>query len=465
MRPLPRSLGLRLLLGGAGWIAVALVASWVFIFASFSSLIEDERRADLQASLNRIVAEIDPDSAQPIGEGPLTDPRYDTPLSGVYWQVEDLDNGQVARSRSLWDIELPVGRAGDGRAVVSQLTVPDRPLLIVLTQTIRVARADGSERAFQVSVAEERSLDDDPVTKFGTTLALFLSIIAVALFIAALVQVAVGLRPLTTLQHNIAAVRRGEAERLPEGSTLELRPVTSQINDLLDAQEATIGFARERAADLAHGLKTPLAVLGATADRLHEQGDTANAETLSMLTEQMNERIDYQLRIARLRFRTRARGISSSINDTVLRSVAVLRKGRDGERITWMVNLEDRLEVDIDSHDLMELVGIVLENAEKWARSKVSIRGTRIEDSVELVVEDDGKGLTDDEIEKLGQRGVRLDEQSEGHGLGLAIAFEILRLNRGGIEMGRSALGGLSVKTRFVAKGRAPAEDAANHRT
>jgi signal transduction histidine kinase len=465
VRPLPRSLGLRLLLGGAGWIAVALVASWIFIFTSFSTLIEDERRAGLQASLDRIVAEIDPDAAEPIGEGPLTDPRYDTPLSGVYWQVEDLDTGNVVRSRSLWDIELPAGRVGDGRAVVSQLSVPDRPLLIVLSQTIRVTRTDGGERAFQVSVAEERSLEDDPVTKFGTTLALFLSILAVTLFMAALVQVAVGLRPLTTLQHDIAAVRRGEAERLPEGSTLELRPVTSQINDLLDAQEATIGFARERAADLAHGLKTPLAVLGATADRLREQGDTENAETLGLLTEQMNDRIDYQLRIARLRFRTRARGISSSINEAVLRSVAVLRKGRDGERINWAVNLEDRLEVDIDSHDLMELVGIVLENAEKWARSKVAIRGVRLEDTVELVVEDDGKGLTDDEIEKLGQRGVRLDEQSEGHGLGVAIALEILRLNHGGIEMGRSSLGGLSVKTRFVAKGKASTEGASRHRS
>jgi signal transduction histidine kinase len=148
----------------------------------------------------------------------------------------------------------------------------------------------------------------------------------------------------------------------------------------------------------------------------------------------------------------------------VLRSVAVLRKGRDGERINWAVNLEDRLEVDIDSHDLMELVGIVLENAEKWARSKVAIRGVRLEDTVELVVEDDGKGLTDDEIEKLGQRGVRLDEQSEGHGLGIAIALEILRLNHGGIEMGRSSLGGLAVKTRFVAKGKASIQGAPGHR-
>ena len=463
MRLLPRSLGLRLLLGGAAWIAVALLASWIFIFASFSALIDEDRRADLQASLSRIVAAIDPDSSEPIGDGPLTDPRYDTPLSGTYWQVEDLDSGTITRSRSLWDVELPKGGTGGGLAVMSQVNLPDQPLLVVLSQTIRMARSSGEERHFQVSVAEERSFEDDPVTQFGTTLGLFLVILALTLIGAAMIQVVVGLRPLRTLQHNIAAVRDGVAERLPESRTLELQPVTAQINDLLDAQEATIGFGRERAADLAHGLKTPLAVIGATADRLREQGDTANADTLRLLTDQMNERVDFQLRLARLRFRTRAQGVSSSINEAVLRSVAVLRKGRDGERVNWVVNLEDRLEVDIDTHDLMELIGIVLENAQKWARNRVSILGARHGDAVDLVVEDDGEGMTDDQIVKLGKRGVRLDERSEGHGMGIAIAFEILRLNRGGMEMGRSGLGGLAVKMSFVAKGRAPHEGAPNH--
>jgi signal transduction histidine kinase len=450
------SLRLRLLLGGALWIAFALAASWLFIFASFSSLIEDERRSDLQASLDRIVAEIDPDSTEPIAEGPLRDPRYDTPLSGVYWQVEDIESGEIIRSRSLWDIELPSGDDRNGPAILRQVAVLDGPTLIVLSQTIRVARSNGDERRFQVSVAEERSTGDDPITYFGTTLALFLTILALLLFLAAWVQVRVGLRPLATLGRDIAAVRRGDAERLPESPTLELKPVTGQVNELLDAQEATISFVRERAADLAHGLKTPLAVLGATADRLRERGDRENAETLRLLTDQMNERIDYQLRIARLRFRTRAQGVSSSINDVVLRSVSVLRKGRDGERINWVVDLDDRLDADIDQHDLMELVGIVLENAQQWARERVAIRGARLDDTLELLVEDDGDGLTDEQIEKLGQRGIRLDERSEGHGMGIAIAFEILRLNRGNIEMGRSPMGGLSVRMTFVAKGRAP---------
>lgn len=445
-----KSLRVRLLLGGAVWIALALVASWLFIVANFTTMIESERRSDLQASLNRIVAEIDPDATPVVGEGPLTDPRYDTPLSGVYWQIEDLDTGDLIRSRSLWDVRLPQLERADGRAAINQVTSAEGITLIVMSQLVRVARRDGSERSLGIAVAEERETDDDPVFHFGTTLALFLAALAVALFVAAVAQVHIGLRPLGVLRRQIGAVRRGDAERLPQSATLELQPVTEQVNDLLDAQEATIDFARQRAADLAHGLKTPLAVLGATADRLRDDGDVPSADTLRMLTEQMNARIDYQLRIARLRYRTRAQGVHASVNDAVLRSVAVLRKGYDGDHINWAIDLEDRLDVDMDSHDLMELMGILLENASEWAREGIAIRGSRLEGSIILTVEDDGEGLSDEQIAKLGERGVRLDERSHGEGLGLAIAFEIMRLNRGSLTLGRAAMGGLRVEVQMT---------------
>ena len=447
------SLRLRLLLGGAAWIVVALIASWVFIVANFAAMIENDRRSDLQAGLNRIIAELDPDSTPVIGDGPLTDPRYDTPLSGVYWQVEDIDTASVLRSRSLWDIALPHLEIADGRSSLNQIVTGDGVTLIVLSQLVRMQRSNGGERRLVVAVAEERETEDDPVARFGTTLALFLSALAAALFVAAMAQVNIGLRPLGLLRQQIAAIRRGDAERLPHSSTLELQPVTQQVNDLLDGQEATIAFARQRAADLAHGLKTPLAVLGATADRLGAGGDVSGAETLRMLTDQMNARIDYQLRIARLRYRTRAQGANASLNDAILRSVSVLRKGHDGERINWAIHLQDQLEVNMDSHDLMELVGILLENAGQWAAHRVSIHGGRSEGFVPLTLEDDGDGMSDEQITKIGERGVRLDERSHGQGLGLAIAFEILRLNRGSMTLGHSQMGGLRVDLKIAAEG------------
>jgi signal transduction histidine kinase len=255
------------------------------------------------------------------------------------------------------------------------------------------------------------------------------------------------MQPLRTLRHQISAVRQGSSSRLTPAGLKELDPVVEQINELLEAQEAAIAFARERAADLAHGLKTPLAVLSATAERFRQTDERADADLLQMLTDQMNARIDYQLKIARLRFRTRAQGAAASLNEAVLRSVAVLRKSPQGEHLNWLVDLNEQLKVDMDEHDLMELVGIILENATQWASRGIEVTCLRQEGQAELIVQDDGVGLNEEDIAKLGARGVRLDQSSQGDGIGLAIAHEVVRLNRGRISITAAEAGGLRVST------------------
>lgn len=438
------SLRFRLLLWGAGSLAVTLLVVGVVILSSFNAAIDAERRDDLSASLDRLTAALDPDAVELAGPAPLTDPRYDTPLSGLYWQINDRDTGDVVRSRSLWDEELPLASpiAAGGVGQLSQIDGPNQQKLVVLTRAITIEGSKG-ERHFNVAVAEERNQDGDPIQSFGLSLVVALLALGVVLLAAAGLQMHFGLRPLETLRRQIAGIRHGERPRLPETNIVELEPVVQQINELLEGQEATIAFARERAADLAHGLKTPLAVLSASAERLRTTPSTlADADLLGMLATQMNERIDYQLRIARLRFRTRARGASSSLNDVVLRSVAVLRRSEAGERLNWLIDLEQDLRADVDEHDLMELAGVLLENASQWASGSVRVNGLRRDDQVEFVVEDDGSGVSDEQISRLGERGFRLDESSAGQGLGLAIAFEIVRLNHGLFAAGRSRLGG-----------------------
>jgi signal transduction histidine kinase len=444
-----QSLRLRLLLGGALWIAAALVVAGFFIVASFSASIEQERRDDLEASLDRLTASIDSAGPELAAADPLSDPRYDTPLSGLYWQVDDVDRGQSIRSRSLWDQSLS-GAPTSPKGALSEIKGPDGRALIVLRRDVEVV-GDNGTRHYSVAVAEARDQDKHPFEAFTQDLILAFAILGVALLVAMMLQVHFGLRPLRSLKQQIAGVRQGLTPHLPRTRTDELVPVVEQINELIDAQEATIQFARDRAADLAHGLKTPLAVLSASSERLRQSGDQANGDLLQLLAQQMDARIDYQLRIARLRFRTRAQGTSASLNDAVLRSVAVLRKSPQGERLNWLVDLEPDLRADIDEHDLMELVGIVLENASQWAAGSVEIRGARHDGWIEFVTQDDGAGVSDEEISRLGTRGYRLDEQVPGDGLGLAIGSEILRLNRGTLHISRGAPGGLRVVIRLTA--------------
>ena len=439
------SLRLRLLLLGALSIVVALVVAGFFILSSFSASIEAERRDDLQGRLDRLTAAIDLTAVDLAAPQPLADAAYDVPLGGLYWQIKDIDSGKVVRSRSLWDYELPSATAVQPDATLFEAPGPDQGRVIVLSRQVTV-EGDGATRHLSVAVAESRNRDDDPIQRFGTNLMVALCVVAIVLLLAATIQVHFGLRPLGILRRQIGDIRVGAMQRLPTAGAAELEPVVGQINELLEAQEATIAFARERASDLAHGLKTPLAVLSASSDRLRASGDRANADLLQMLAEQMNARIDYQLRIARLRFRTRAQGTSSSLNEIILRSVAVLRRSPEGERLNWVVDLKQALRMDIDEHDLMELSGIVLENAAKWAATRVLVTGQRRGPEVELCVEDDGVGISDEQIARLGERGLRLDESMPGEGIGLAIAFEVARLNRGAIRVDRSYLGGARLR-------------------
>jgi signal transduction histidine kinase len=188
-------------------------------------------------------------------------------------------------------------------------------------------------------------------------------------------------------------------------------------------------------------------------------GQRAEADIIRMLGEEMNERIQYQLKLSRLRIRSQSQGVQSSINDAVLRSVSVLRKTPQGEHLNWRVDLGESIEVDVDEHDLMEMIGVLLENACKWAMTRVDVVATKGGDMAKLRVDDDGGGLTDAQIASLGERGRRLDQSRPGEGLGLAIVFEIVRLNNGRLDLARSPLGGLQVELQLPLAGLRDAEE------
>nr|WP_295890857.1 HAMP domain-containing sensor histidine kinase [uncultured Devosia sp.] len=444
-----RSLRLRMMGLAVVWVAVSLIAAGLALQYLFSINIERTSREDMEAALSRLAAVIVPTTATPSLSVPLPDPRYATPFGGRYWQIEALDNGEIARSRSLWDFVLDA-HAGDN--TVHYDNGPDNRHLILLTRRLEIEGAGGS-RAYLVTVGQDHGPMHAAAQRFGRDVTRVLLLLGGLIILAAWLQIKLGLAPIRRVKTAIEAVRRGDVGRLEGQFPSELNPLVQEVNGLLEARETMMERARARAADLAHGLKTPLAAVDGIADRIREKGGHADADLLQDLTFEMSERIDYQLRLAALRVRTSSHAARSSLNTAVIRTLTVLKKTGRGEGLHWIAELTDDCWVDIHRQDLMELVGVTLENAAKWASSRVTVR-TSCEDGQAMVeVCDDGPGIPHEQLQSLGVRGRRLDESLPGSGLGLAIAAEILDINHGSMSFSRAQIGGLIVTLRLPLAG------------
>lgn len=438
------------------WVVVSLIAAGLALQYLFSINIERTSRQDMEAALSRLAAVIVPTTATPSLSVPLPDPRYATPFGGRYWQIEALDNGEIARSRSLWDFVIKAS-AGDG--TVHYDAGPDNRHLILLTRRLEIEGEDGS-RAYLVTVGEDHGPLHEAAQRFGRDVTQVLLLLGGLIILAAWLQIKLGLAPIRRVKLAIEAVRRGDVSRLEGRFPSELNPLVQEVNGLLEARESMMDRARARAADLAHGLKTPLAAVDGIANRIREKGGQADADLLQDLTFEMSERIDYQLRLASLRLRTSAHAARSSLNTAVIRTLTVLKKTGRGEGLHWTAELTDDCWVDIHRQDLMELVGVTLENAAKWASSRVTVRTSCDDGQAVVEVCDDGPGIPEEQLQSLGVRGRRLDESLPGSGLGLAIAAEILEINRGSMSFSRAQIGGLIVTLRLPLSGQpAPAVD------
>jgi signal transduction histidine kinase len=430
-------------------VTLALVLAGIAISYLFAASIERRVQEDLSARLNRVVALLEPGDLEASLARPLEDPRYDTPFGGLYWLVDGLSSEEGARSRSLWDFDLtvPTGDLAGGQPAYLLLPGPSGQELAALARVISFP----GEARYLVVVAEDRAPIAASIDRFSRELTLGLLILGAVLVAAAWLQVSLGLRPLNAIREGLQRVRTGKERSLSGDFPSEVEPLVEEVNSLVRSHDLAIDFARARAADLAHGLKTPLAVLGTTAEDLRAKGEAETARLLDELTAGMSDRIDYQLRLSRLRIRTRSQVYSASVEETVSRTVEVLKRTREGEGLRWEMAIEPGLHVDLDRHDLIELLGVILENAAKWGRSVVAIEAKREGAMVAISVEDDGPGVPEGLAEQLGKRGHRLDEGKPGAGLGLAIAREIVGLNEGTIAFGQSARGGFAVRLELPA--------------
>ena len=440
------SLRLRLIAGGIVAILVALTVAGGGLVLLFERHVTRSLADDLDVHLKQLLAgiDIDPQGQLVITRSP-TDPRFADPLSGLYWQVTD-DRGQFLRSRSLWDtrLVLPNDELSPGELHHHEISGPAHARLLVAER--RVFLTVGNRRTpVRVAVAADLARVSQAAIAFGRDLIIALGLLGLVLAIATSIQVGLGLRPLDALRRGIAEIRSGRRQRLPVAVPVEVKPLVEEVNALLDAQDREIERSRSRAADLAHGLKTPLAALAADAARLRERGEAAIAQDIEAVGDAMSRHVDRELARTRVRGTAGHRGSRSTTLAPLVRSlVATLSRTPDGMCVSFEQQIPDAVQVSLDRADLAEVLGNLLENAARHAKARVrmTIDPTG---GPSIVIEDDGAGIAPEQRPRVLERGARLDERGDGAGLGLAIVQDVLNAYGWGLELAGSDFGGLKV--------------------
>ena len=277
------------------------------------------------------------------------------------------------------------------------------------------------------------------------------SMVAVACMFAGVWQLRRAVASFNRLRDQVGAVRSGSSRRVNGSFPSEVQPAVDDLNALLEHQENAVAGAQVKAGDLAHGLKTPLAVLVREAERVARAGHQDLAGAIDTQLDRMRRQVDFHL----ARARAAASGATPGARSAVLESAAGLARALDRLHNDRGVSLELRVAVEhtvrTERQDLDEMLGNLLDNACKWARAHVVLESVRQNGVIVMTVDDDGPGLDVTMLQAVLLRGVRADEASPGTGLGLAIVRDLAELYGGSIALERAAAGGLRAVLRLPA--------------
>jgi signal transduction histidine kinase len=278
-----------------------------------------------------------------------------------------------------------------------------------------------------------------------------LSVVALGLIVAGLSQVRSGLSPLNRLRARLSAMRDGRDPRVEGGYPSEVQPLVDDLNSLLDDRERRVRRALTKAGDLAHGLKTPLAVLSQEAQRAEAAGHHELAATLNEQIARMRRQVEYHLAHARAAASGGTAGARCGVGASVAGLSRTMLRLHAERGLTLQADVPADHVVRVQREDLDEMLGNLLDNACKWARARVAIASSAAEGRVLITVDDDGPGLDPSLRDTVLTRGVRADEASPGSGFGLAIVSDLAELYGGSISLGSSPAGGLRASLQLPA--------------
>ena len=436
------SLKARLSSGLAVSLVLLLVLQWAVASFAIQRLTSGQILARLEHDAESLLSGVFVDAAGVLQIDPArVSVVYQRPFSGHYYAVRSGE--QVVDSRSLWDTELALpalvaGSSADFRAVGPQ----QRPLLV------RASAYRKLGRDMTIAVAEDLSALNTSVARFQLAYGAVSAGVLVVLLLVQRVIVNRGLRPVEAVRENMARLERGEAARIEAAGPVEIAPLISELNRLLDTMGGRSRRSREALGNLAHALKTRLAVLKQVAEAPELARHTALREALHESAEEMRSIVERELKRARLAG-SALPGQRLDLQREVEALAGTLRSIYADKSPQIDCQVAPDAQFKGDREDLLEMLGNLLDNACKWSANRVSLQANA-RDGVRFVIEDDGPGCSADALADLTRRGFRADESKPGSGLGLAIVRDIVEGYGGTLQFARSpALGGLRVEVRL----------------
>ena len=444
----PNSLAVRLIVAATLWSAVALLVAGLILTSLYRQSVERSFDERLTVYLRTLIGTLASQTPTKFTDpGNLGEQRFELPYSGWYWQVRRGKDGPVVlASKSLFNDVLDFSTAGSQHktedATGGALLGPDNQSLRGLDRTIDF----GPGNTYELLVTGNAGDMAEEIAAFTRSTLLTLSVFGLGLIISITAQTRWALRPLDRVRRGLTDLRSGKEARFTGSYPAEIAPLARELNALLESNQQIIERARTQVGNLAHALKTPLSVI--TNEARSSRGPLA-----SKVTEQaeiMRQQVTSYLDRARIAARSKVIGAVTEVEPVVGRLVRAMNRIHDDRHLRLISDVPPHSLFRGEQQDLEEIVGNLVDNACKWAKSEVRIgvgyeKPARDDTPGRLLVniDDDGPGLAPEERAEATRRGRRLDESKPGSGLGLSIVTDLVTLYEGKFSLDRSPAGGL----------------------
>ncbi|KXG87808.1 sensor histidine kinase [Agrobacterium bohemicum] len=435
----PKSLARRLLLFSGFFVTAALVVASVILWLALKNVVREQIDQRLDTQIGALA-----NAVQPLASGqlslstPMDAPPFDRSGSGWYWQIDSnghrLTSGSLAQSA----IDAPPPRQSLKHMLTGMASPGEaRDEHGKTLYTRQITRSINGTMMTITATAPSGALIDPAVRALSWLIPCML-LLGIVLLFGTLWQIRFGLRPLGTMVADIDAINRGELARLPPQLSPELSPLSTKTNALLAANEERLIATRMQFANLAHGLKTPVASLLLA---LNDSNDPDG--TLRDLGQRIDHRIKHHLSSTRQAMATSGSTASANVADTVTNLHLAISSIHAEKTVRFETVIDSELRVACDDNDLEEMLGNLIENAFKWTSSTVKVTAVRDKATLRITIEDDGPGIPVDRMEAVLLPGVREDERISGTGFGLTITNELAELDSGSLTLERNSPQGL----------------------